>query len=42
MTSGDEGELSVDGLDTSTQSLHIPTPTKVLWEDIAVKREREC
>ena len=33
VTSGDEeGELSVDDLDTSSQSLYIPTPTKVLWE----------
>ena len=35
VTSGDEeGELSVDDLDTSSQSLYIPTPTKVLWEDL--------
>ena len=37
VTSGDEeGELhvhvSVDALDTSSQTLYIPTPTKVLWE----------
>ena len=32
VTSGDEeGELPVDDLDTSSQSLYIPTPTKVCF-----------